>query len=125
MLDIFNDDAFSVVNLTDAVNAIKFVPGRIGEMGLFNSTGLSTTTVAIEQKDGILVLVSPTPRGGPGTTLDKSQRTLRNLSVPHFEINDAIMAEEVQGVRAWGSESATETVMGKVNERMTVHSQTM
>lgn len=125
MLDIFNDDAFGVVSLTDAINKIKFVPGRIGEMGLFATTSIATTSVAIEERDGILVLVSPTPRGGTGQTVDKSKRTLRNLGVPHFEINDAVMAEEVQGVRAWGSESAVEMVQDKVTERFTSHSQSM
>jgi hypothetical protein len=125
MLDIFNGDAFSVVSLTDAINKLKFVPGRIGAMGLFQESGVSETKIAIEERDGILKLIAPTPRGGPGTTLDKTQRTLRSLVVPHFEVNDGVMAEEVQGVRAWGSETAVETVQGKVAERLQLHSQSM
>ena len=126
ILDVFNSDAFGVVNLTDALNNLKFVPGRLGSMGLFTPSGITTTTVAIEQKSNILVLVPPTPRGGPGTTLDKAKRNLRNLTVPHFEINDAIMAEEVQGIRAFGGQANTvETVMGKVAERGQTHSQSL
>ena len=125
MLDIFNNDAFGVVPLTDAINKIKFVPGRIGQLGLFSPSGVATTSVAIEEKDGQLILVEPTPRGGPGVTVDKSKRTLRSLVVPHFEINDAVMAEEVQGVRAWGSETAVEMVQDKVTERGAIHSQSM
>jgi hypothetical protein len=45
------------------------------------------------------------------------------MRVPHFEINDAIMAEEVQNVRAFGSESVVETLMGKVASRGATHSQ--
>ena len=123
MLDVFNSDAFGIVPLTDAINNLKFVPGRIGAMGLFQESGVAATSVAIEQKSGILSLIPPSARGGPGTTLDKSRRNLRNLAVPHFEINDSIMAEEVQGVRAWGSETDVEMVMGKVAERGVVHSQ--
>lgn len=123
MLDVFNDDAFGVVPLTDAINKVKFVPGRIGQLGLFQETGASTTAVAIEERDGILTLVPPTPRGGPGVTVDKSKRTLRSVAVPHFEINDTIMAEEVQGVRAWGSETEVEMVQGKVAERFGTHTQ--
>lgn len=125
MLDIFKSDAFSVVNLTDAINNVKFVPGRLGQLGLFSSTGITTTSAAIEQKNGILSLVAPTPRGGPGSTLDKGKRTMLDIRVPHFEVNDAIMAEEVQGVRAFGQESALETVMDKVLERGGEISQSM
>lgn len=125
MLNIFDNDAFGVVPLTDAINKLKFVPSRIGSMGLFNEGGVVTTSIAIEERDGILTLVAPTPRGGPGITIDKTKRTMRNVSVPHFEINDAIMAEEVQGVRAWGSETEMETVQGKVMERGAIHSQSM
>ena len=125
MLDIFNSNAFGIVPLTDAINKLKFVPGRIGSMGLFNESGVATTSVAIEEKDGLLSLIPPTARGGPGTTLDKNGRTLRSLRIPHFEINDAIMAEEVQGVRAWGSETDVEMVMAKVAERGLLHSNSL
>lgn len=125
MLDVFNSDAFGIVPLTDAINNLKFVPGRIGALGLFQESSVAATSVAIEQKNGILSLISPSARGGPGTTLDKSRRNLRNLSVPHFEINDSILAEEVQGVRAWGSETEVEMVQGKVAERGAIHSQSL
>lgn len=123
MLDIFNSDAFGVVALTDAINKVKFVPGHIGRIGLFSTSSVSTLSVAIEEKGGILTLVPPTPRGGPGTTLDKSKRNVRLLRIPHFQIDDAIMADEVQGVRAFGSETELETVMGKVAGRMGEHTQ--
>lgn len=125
MLDVFNDDAFSVVSLTDSVNKIKFVPGRINQLGIFQSSGVATTSVVIEEKDGILSLIEPTPRGGPGKTLDKTDRVARSFLIPHFEINDAIMAEEVQNVRAWGQESGVEMVQGKVAERLLIHTQSM
>lgn len=125
MLDIFNSDAFSVTSLTDAINKIKFVPGRLGQMGLFQESGVSTTTIAIEERDGVLSLISPSARGGPGKTLDKTLRTARPFVVPHFEINDAVMAEEVQNVRAWGSETEEEMVQSKVSDRLGIHSQSM
>jgi hypothetical protein len=118
MLDIFHDNAFGVVSLTDAINRPLFQPGRVGQMGLFLETSVSTIDIAIEERDGVLVLVPPTPRGGPGTTVGRTNRGIRVLRAPHFEINDAVMAEEVQGVRAWGTEDQVEMVMDKVSERM-------
>ncbi len=125
MLDIFKSDAFSLTSLTDAINEMKFVPGRIGELGLFQESGVATTSISLESRGDILSLVAPSPRGAPGTTLDKQKRTLRALSVPHFELNDAIMAEEVQGIRSFGSETMTETVMGRVAERMQILGQSL
>ncbi len=118
MLDIFNSDAFSVVSLTDAINKLKFVPGYLGASGLFAETGITTTSVAIEQKNNVLVLVPPTPRGGPGVTLDKGKRSMLSINVPHFEINDAVYAEEVQNIRPFGQESGEDSVMRLVGERM-------
>ncbi len=125
MLDIFKDDAFGVITLSDALNDLKYIPGRLGKLGLFRESGVTTTGIAIEKKGNTLILVPPTARGGPGTTVDKAKRSMLDIRVPHFEINDAIMAEEVQGVRAFGEEQALETVQGKVAERGATHSQSM
>lgn len=125
MLNIFNSDAFSVARMTAAVNDISFVPGRIGELGLFEVDSVDVTTIAVEKRGDLLVLVPPTPRGGPGVTRDKTKRDLRSLTVPHFEINDAIYAEEVQNVRAFGSEGALETVIGKVARRLREHANSL
>lgn len=121
MLDIFNDAAFSTTSLTDAINDLKFKPGRISAMGLFEEVSVDTTSIAIEKKGDILIIVPPTPRGSPGVTLEKEKRDLRSLIVPHFEINDAIMAEEVQNIRQFGKVQALETVMAKVAQRQVTH----
>lgn len=125
ILNIFNDNAFGVVPLTDAINNLKYVPGQIGAMGIFQETPVATTTIALESKNNVLGLVAPSPRGGPGSVIDQGKRSLRNLSVPHFEIADTLMAEEIQGVRAWGSETELETIQGKVMDKLAVASQNM
>jgi hypothetical protein len=117
MLDIFRGDAFGVVPLSLAINNLKFVPGFVSSRGIFSEIAIATTAVAIEEHNNILTLVAPSPRGGPGHTMPKPRRTMRMLGVPHFEINDAIMAEEVQGVRPFGQETGTDAVMTKVGER--------
>lgn len=121
MLDIFNSDAFGVVRMTQAINDIQFVPGRIGELGLFDTDQVDVTSVSIEKKGDILALIPPSQRGAPGTTLDKEKRDIRILSVPHFEVNDAVYAEEVQNVRAFGTDSQLESVISKVSNRLATH----
>ena len=121
MLDIFNNDAFSTTSLTDAINTITYVPGRIGELGLFNEESVDTTTIAIERKGDIIIVVPPSPRGGPGVTVAKPKADMLPLMIPHFEINDAVYAEEVQNVRAFGLPMQLETVARKVAQRQQMH----
>lgn len=64
-LDIFSNSAFSVISLTDAINKVPFVPGRIGQLGLFDETGIVTTSVMIEEREGSLNLIETTSRGSP------------------------------------------------------------
>ena len=94
ILNIFSQDAFSVMRLTDALREIKYTPSRIGQMGLFQTTSIDTLDIAIEKdKEQNRMLVSASPRGGPGQTFDKSKRAVRMLKVPHFQVDDAIYAD--------------------------------
>lgn len=120
MLDVFRTDAFSVITLTDAINKIKYVPRHVSSLGLFRETGVTTITVAIEERDGVLELIPPTPRGGPGTTNPLRARRARPFIIPHFEKNDNVMADEVQGIRAFGTETEVETVQYKVGDKLSI-----
>lgn len=117
-LNVFTQDAFSVISLTDAINKIPFVPGRAGTLIDWGARGISTTSIMVEERGGVLTIVNPTGRGGPGSTLAKRSSTARMLVVPHYEINDFINADEVQNIRAFGSESDVMTVQSLVNERL-------
>jgi hypothetical protein len=122
MIDLFNDDAFSVASLTGAINDITYVPGRLAKLGLFATQNLDVTIASYEKKGDLLVLVPPSPRGGPGTTVQADPgRTLRPFVVPHFEINDFVKADSVQNVRAFGSATQLMTLVGKVAGRMATH----
>jgi Phage major capsid protein E len=123
MLDIFKGDAFSVFSLTDRINQLPFIPGRAGTVIDWNEGGVSTLSVGVESISGVLRLIDPSPRGSPGQTTPKNRRNLRMLRIPHYQIDDAVYADEVQGIRAFGSETVLQTVMGKVDERMSEHVQ--
>ena len=109
-LDIFSSSAFTMVSLTDAINRMPYVPGRIGQLGLFREQGVSTTSVMIEEREGSLNLVETTARGAPAIQNTTNKRKARSLVVPHIALEDTILADEVQNVRAFGSESMLEGV---------------
>ncbi len=117
-LDIFNNDAFSLVTLTDSINNMPFVPGRVGQLGLFIERGVPTTSVMIEEKDGVLSLIESTLRGAPAKQNINNKRRARSLVIPHIAEEDTILADEVQNVRAFGSEDTLEGVQSVVNDRL-------
>lgn len=118
MLDIFKGDAFSLMRMTDAINKRPFIPGRIGAMGIFRETGMDTLSAAIEEKEGVLYLVPAKARGSDPTQNIKEGRKLRQLTAVHLPVGDRLMADEVQGVRAFGSENAVESISAKVMEKL-------
>ncbi len=117
-LDVFNSDPFSFTSLTDAVNKRPYVPGRIGQLALFESRGIPTLTLYVEEKSGVISLVQTSPRGAPGAPAPAVLRTARAFRVPHLQRNDSVVADSVQGVRAFGSETELQTVQNLVNEKL-------
>jgi hypothetical protein len=119
MIDVFRNDAFSTVSLTDAILKRPYQPRRIGALKLFRESGMTTTTAVVEEKDGQLSLIPTSPRGGPASSIGASRRTARSFVAPHLERESTVMADEVQNIRAFGSESAQEAVQDVINERLT------
>jgi hypothetical protein len=119
MLDVFKSDAFSTVSLTDAILKRPHKPGRLGALSLFREKGITTTTAVVEEKNGRLSLIATSPRGGVPSTIGPEKRTARSFVVPHLERESRIMADEVQNVRSFGSDNATDAVQAIVNERLT------
>lgn len=118
-LDVFNDNAFSVTGLTAAINQPQEgqqQPTRID--ALFEEEGVTTTSVFIEREHDTLTLVPAKDRNGPADPTSGDRRDMLPFSTIHLPTRATIMADEVQGVRAFGSESELETVQGRVQKRL-------
>lgn len=122
-LDIFNNDAFGLASLTARFNgeSAMYVPGQVGKLRLFEEDGVNTITIMIEERDGSLSLIEPSKRGGPGETVGTNRDKLRSFVIPHLQRDDAVMADEVQGRRAFGTASDVETVLGLVDRKVNRH----
>jgi len=116
--DIFNDDAFSVSSLTDTLVNMPTTPTRLGDLGLFSESGVTTTSVFIERTATGLSLVPASERGAPGTQQGRDRRDLIPFKPVHLQKNDTIKADEVQNVRAFGTENALEGVQNLVNRQL-------
>lgn len=117
-LDIFNDDAFSVTNLTRTLVDIPSVPTRIGDMGLFEEGGINSTTMMIERTGDSLKLVPAAARGASGEPVTLKGRSLIPVKAVHLPQRGAVLADEVQGVRAFGSETEVEAVQNVVRKKL-------
>lgn len=120
-LDVFNTDAFSLQSMTAAINQLPEVPTILGSLGVFEEAGVTTTSISIEKQNEVLTLVERSARGGVGEVEDRETRNMRNFIIPHFQRNDSVLADEVQNVRAFGSENTLQTVQDRVNQKMARH----
>ena len=118
MLDIFKTDAFGVVSLTTAINKMPYKPSRLGESGIFTQKGISTTTVVIEEQQGKLSLVQTAARGSMPRVQSTRTRKTKAFPVLWLPENDTIMADEVQNVRAFGTEDQVAGVAQVLNDKM-------
>ena len=105
MLDPFKSDAFSTVALTASINKIPNMYGKTEQMGLMPAQGVRTRTIIIEEYNGVLALLPTRPVGSPGTQGKVGKRKVRNFTIPHIPHDDVVLPEEVQGIRAFGSEN--------------------
>ena len=118
IVNVFESAIFSLQSLTDAINIVPFMPSRIGQMGLFGDKPIATTSAVIEEDNGLLAVLPFGQRGAPGTPHKTGKRTARSLTVPHISYEDRVLAESVQGIRAFGSETQADTVTNAVNSRL-------
>lgn len=118
MLNVFQQDAFSAVSLSDSILERPFVPSRLRDMGLFSPRGIMTKSVAIEKKGTTLSLVQTSERGAPPESRTRDKRDIRDLRVPHLAKEATVYAEQVQDVRSFGSETELEVVQSVVNEEV-------
>jgi len=114
----FDDDAFSVSSLTATINDAPHVPTRLGSMGLFDEEGINTTVVQIEKDNDTLALVPAGTRGVAGAVVNGSKRTLIPFNTIHLPQRATILADEVQGIRAFGEETELDAVEAVVNKRL-------
>lgn len=119
MLDIFNQDAFSVTKLSLAIQELPYVPGQISRAGIFGEEGIETTTFSIESRGMTLGLVPSQSRGAPNGKIQVNDKAkLIPFNTLHLPQRWEILADEVLNKRAFGSESELEMAQTLVNRKV-------
>lgn len=120
-INIFQDEAFSVPVLTAAINELPYAPGRIGELGLFSEEGVTSIVVQIEFDGTTLGLVAAKPRGGVAQAVVLGPRKLIPFNTVHLPQRSTMMADEIQGIRAFGQQSELEVAASRVAKYQAKH----
>lgn len=119
--NVWDADGLTLESLTAAVNKQPYRPGQISATGIFGEDGVTTTVVSIEYRDGKLGLVEPSARGSDGETTGDEGRRRIPFEVDHYQRDDTVLADEVQGVRAFGTPDQLETVVERVQRKAQRH----
>ena len=119
-LDIFNGDAFTVSSLSQVIVDIPRVQTVLGDSGLFTESGITTTSMMIERTGSEFKLVPAAPRGGVGAPVSLKGRSLVPVMAIHLPQTGAMLADEVQGIRAFGSETEVEAASSRVAAKLAV-----
>lgn len=112
MYNPFDNPGFSMASLTAALNLIPNRYGRLEQLSIFPPKPVRTRQIIVEEYAGRLNLLPTKPPGTPGTVGERGKRTLRSFVIPHIPHDDVVLPEEVQGIRAFGSETELEAVAG-------------
>lgn len=116
-IDIFREDAFGMLSLTQAVEKVPYRPSMLGSMGLFTPSPIRTDVAAIEVLNGALSLIQTTERGAPLAPANVDKRNMVYQKVPRLAKQDVITAASIANVRAFGSESELQQVQSEVARR--------
>lgn len=100
MQNPFDNPGFSMASLTAAINLLPNRYGRLEQLGLFPARPVRTRQIVVEERNGALSLLPTQTLGGPATLNVRDKRKLRSFVVPHVPLDDVVLPEEVQGVRA-------------------------
>src|SRR5690349_21455951 len=117
-MDVFKADAFSMMSLLQALENIDYKPQFLGSLNLFDDMPQRTRVVAIESRDDTLNLIPVSPVGAPLDEMGSQKRKVRNFNTYRIAKGSTILADELQGIRAFGSETELEQVQVEVARRL-------
>jgi hypothetical protein len=102
-------NAFSVIDYTQELALVPTKWSLLNDIGLFSNESLTTNTVTFEEQNQTLALVTDQYRGAKPRANSDDVRKLHAYPIAHYPVVDALKPEDLQGVRAYGSQDVAET----------------
>ena len=117
-IDVFKADAFSMMSLMQAIEEVDHKPQFLGTLGLFEDAPQRTRVVAVESRDNVLALIQTSQVGAPIAQKGADKSKLRNFNTVRIAKGSRITSDEIQGIRAFGSETELQQVQTEVARRL-------
>jgi hypothetical protein len=121
MADIFSGTPFSALTLTSQINNVPYTPNFLGSLGLYYVDGITTTDVAIQERNGKLEILATAERGAPPQQNDRPARNMRKVSCCHIPVEDYVTADEVTNAVSDAlltSQPQLQSLEGLIDDRM-------
>ncbi|ADD65011.1 major capsid protein [Pseudomonas phage PAK_P1] len=99
-----NDGQFYIADQTENLLIIPNTWTLVENMGVFTSEGVTQNTVQFEEIETRYGLVKDAIRGTRHQVASDQRRQLRAFAIPHFNQDDYITPEDIQGKRAFGAD---------------------
>uniref|UniRef100_UPI0030DA74E2 major capsid protein n=2 Tax=Pseudomonadota TaxID=1224 RepID=UPI0030DA74E2 len=101
------------------VERIPHLPQTLGDMELFTPNPIRTTSLAVEERNGVLGIVPLSQRGEPtNSERTTERRKMRSFEVPRIFKGDTIHSHELQNIREFGQETVLMQVQTEVARRL-------
>lgn len=112
---------FTVKSLTAAINDLVQPRHRLAELGIFEERGIKGLTAEIECQEGRIILVPVGERGKSGPSAGRKKRKTYPVKAVHLALNDSILADDLIGVRAFGTENDAVSFDGAIADVHDLH----
>jgi hypothetical protein len=118
MINPFESSAFDMTSLTASINLLPNMYGKLESLKLFPQKSVRIRNISVEEQNGVLSLLPTQMPGGAATVGSRGKRKLRSFAIPHIPHDDVVLPEEVQGIRAFGSETELQAMANVITDHL-------
>ena len=117
-MDVFKADAFSMMSMLAAIEEVDFNPQFLGSLALFEPAPQRTNIITVESRENVLSLIQTSELGAPVAQRSADKAKLRDFRTVRIAKGSQISSAEIQGIRAFGSETEMKQVQEEVARRL-------
>jgi len=114
------EDMFTTATMTSAINKLPPMPTRVGELGIFEEEGISTTSVVVESRDGRLFLVPNTNRNDDPTPMKDPKRKRRTFETCHLPTSGQLLPADLQNFKPFGENDEANYQAQMINNKLQI-----